>query len=301
MRRIAVLLAVPLLLASVAACGDDKPSNGSQDGGVPAVTGDAGKKPKVAKGEGKPPKDLKVKVLKEGDGAKVKKGEALNAHYLGQTWKGEVFDNSWDRGAPSTFQIGTGKVIKGWDEGLVGQKLGSRVELVIPPEKAYGKQAQEKIPANSTLVFVVDLKKVMPTKPEGKEVPQKDTELPKVGTNTDGKAPKVTIPKGVDAPGEVVSEPIIQGTGKEVGEKDTINAHYGLTLWKDGKPGGDTWTQGAAQDIPISQMPGWSEALKGQKAGSRMMVIVPEKKLTKEQQKQIKSDLVFVVDILAVN
>ncbi|MEU4687117.1 FKBP-type peptidyl-prolyl cis-trans isomerase [Streptomyces xinghaiensis] len=300
MRRIAALLAVPLLLVSAAACGDDDPKSNGKSGAVPAVSGEDGKKPKVAKGEGDPPKGLKVKVLKEGKGAEVKKGEALNAHYLGQTWEGEVFDNSYDRGEPSTFQIGTGKVIKGWDEGLVGQKLGSRVELVIPPDKGYGKQEQEKIPANSTLVFVVDLKKVMPTRPEGKEVPQTDAELPKVGTETDDKAPKVTIPKGKDAPGKVVTKTIIEGTGKEVGAKDTLNVHYGLTLWKDGKPGGDTWAQGTPQDVPIAQMPGWSEGLKGQKAGSRVMVVVPQDELTKEQQKQIKSDLVFVVDILGI-
>ncbi|KAF4408310.1 MULTISPECIES: FKBP-type peptidyl-prolyl cis-trans isomerase [Streptomyces] len=300
MRRIAALLAVPLLFVSVAACGGEDESSAKADG-VPAVSGDDGKKPKVAKGEGDPPKDLEVKVLKEGDGAEVKKGDALNAHYLGQTWEGEVFDNSYDKGAPATFPIGVGKVIKGWDEGLVGQKLGSRVELVIPPEKGYGDQKQEKIPANSTLVFVVDLKKIMPTEPEGEKVAQKDADLPKVGTNTDGKAPKVTIPKGKDAPDKVVSAPIIRGTGKEVGEKDTINAHYGLTLWKDGKPGGDTWAQGASVDVPIAQMPGWKEGLKGQKAGSRVMVVVPEDELTKEQRKQIKSDLVFVVDILAIS
>ncbi|NJQ01411.1 FKBP-type peptidyl-prolyl cis-trans isomerase [Streptomyces zingiberis] len=302
MRRIAALLAVPLLLVSAAACGggDDADTSNGKSGSVPAVTGGEGEKPKVAKGEGDPPKELKVKVLKEGDGAVLKKGEALNAHYLGQTWEGKVFDNSYDRGEAATFQIGAGKVIKGWDEGLVGQKLGSRVELVIPPDKGYGEQKQEKIPANSTLVFVVDLKKVMPTEPKGEEVPQNDAALPKVSTKTDGTVPKVTVPEDGKAPGEVTAKTIIQGSGKEVGAKDTLSVHYGLTLWKGGEPGGDTWAQGTPQDVPIAQMPGWSEGLKGQKAGSRVMLIVPQDELTKEQRKQIKSDLVFVVDILDV-
>ena len=68
-----------------------------------------------------------------------------------------VFDSSWSRGAPATFSIGTGGVIPGWDKGLVGKKVGSRVLLVVPPADGYGAQAQGKIPANSTLVFVVDI------------------------------------------------------------------------------------------------------------------------------------------------
>lgn len=210
-RRIAALIAVPLLLVSAAACGNDDSSEG---GSAPKVSGQADAKPKVDKGQGAPPKKLQVKVLKEGDGPAVKKGEALNANYLGQTWDGKAFDNSWDRGAPATFEIGSGKVIKGWDEGLVGQKLGSRVELVIPPDKGYGAQAQQSIPANSTLVFVVDLKKIMPSKIDGKPVAQDNGDLPKVGTNIDGKAPKITLPKGQDAPKDVERDDH-QGQGRD--------------------------------------------------------------------------------------
>ena len=70
---------------------------------------------------------------------------------------GTVFDSSWTRKSPATFGIGTGNVIPGWDKGLVGKKVGSRVLLVVPPADGYGDRAQAKIPANSTLVFVVDI------------------------------------------------------------------------------------------------------------------------------------------------
>ncbi|GGO82815.1 FKBP-type peptidyl-prolyl cis-trans isomerase [Wenjunlia tyrosinilytica] len=303
MRRIAALLAVPLLVASAAACGGDDSSNSSssgKSGGIPAVTGEPGKKPKVAKGEGDPPKELKVKVLHKGTGPALKKGEVLNSHYLGQTWDGKVFDNSYDRGKPITFEVGTGKVIKGWDEGLVGQNIGSRVELVIPPDKGYGAQAQQNIPANSTLVFVVDLKNAYSTKPTGKAVPQTDANLPKVGANTDGTAPKVTVPKGRKAPTDIVSKTIIQGDGKAVGEKDTVLANYEAVLWKNGKSGGDTWSQSGPQAVPVAQLPGWKEGLKGQKVGSRVLIVVPQGKLPKEQQKQVGSDVIFVVDVLGV-
>ncbi|MFJ9468997.1 FKBP-type peptidyl-prolyl cis-trans isomerase [Streptomyces caniferus] len=299
-RRIAALIAVPLLLVSAAACGNDDSSEG---GSAPKVSGQADAKPTVDKGEGSPPKKLQVKVLKKGDGPEVKKGEALNANYLGQTWDGKAFDNSWDRGAPATFEIGSGKVIKGWDEGLVGQKLGSRVELVIPPDKGYGAQAQQNIPANSTLVFVVDLKKIMPNKIEGKPVAQDNTDLPKVGTNVDAKAPKITLPKGTDAPKDIESATIIEGKGAPISPKSIVRANYTAVTWKGGKVLADTWAPGqpGAQDVPVAQLPGWKEGLKGKKAGSRVLIVVPKSKLTAEQQKSIGSDLVFSVDVLSVS
>ncbi|MEU8891977.1 FKBP-type peptidyl-prolyl cis-trans isomerase [Streptomyces sp. NPDC048442] len=112
-----------------------------------------------------PPKKLVADTLIEGDGAEVKKGQTVYMQYSGAAWKlnegkpkAELFDASWKTGAPFVTPIGAGQVIPGWDEGLVGKKVGSRVLLVIPPEKAYGKEAKgETMPANSTLVFVVDI------------------------------------------------------------------------------------------------------------------------------------------------
>lgn len=307
-RRIVTALVAPLLIVSAVACGGDDGSSDS-NGGFPAVTGGTGKKPKVAKGEGDPPEKLKVKVLKEGKGEKVKKGDALTADYLGQMWEGKVFDNSWDRGEAATFEIGSGKVIKGWDEGLVGQKLGSRVELVIPPEQGYGDQPPQgsDIKPGATLVFVVDLKEIKPTKIDGEAVGKQNPDLPKVGDKIEDKAPKITVPKGKDAPEETTSETIIQGDGKEVGDKSTVFAHYTAVLWNDSKPIGDTWQQGGPQEIPVAGtekqpgIPGWQEGLKGQKAGSRVLIVVPEDELTKEQKKQFKSPVVFVVDVISVN
>ncbi|ARZ70972.1 hypothetical protein SMD11_5384 [Streptomyces albireticuli] len=289
----------PLLLVTATACGSD---DSGKAGEPPAVSGEADKKPKIDKGKGDPPKDLKIKVLKEGDGAKLQKGDALTANYLGQLWDGKVFDNSWDRGQPATFEIGTGKVVKGWDEGLVGQKLGSRVELVIPPDKGYGEQGQgEQIPPKSTLVFVVDLKSVTPNKPTGKVVEQKNEDLPKVGTNTDGKAPSVTIPKDKDAPSKTQSETIIEGTGKPVGKDATIQTHFEAVLWKDSKPLDNTWQQSGMQSVALKSLPGWQEGLAGKKVGSRVLLVVPKSALTEAQQKQFDSAVVFVVDILGVN
>ncbi|MFE9421417.1 FKBP-type peptidyl-prolyl cis-trans isomerase [Kitasatospora sp. NPDC006697] len=105
-----------------------------------------------------PPGDLQTSVLIKGDGKPVQAGQSLVLQYTGVLWSnGQQFDSSWSHGGAQVLQIGTGAVIPGWDKGLVGQPVGSRVELVIPPALGYGATAQNGIPANSTLVFVIDI------------------------------------------------------------------------------------------------------------------------------------------------
>jgi FKBP-type peptidyl-prolyl cis-trans isomerase len=128
-------------------------------GDLPTVTGDATSKPVIAMPKSAAPTKLVVKVLTPGTGADVKSGQQIKVQYVGQIWAtGTQFDASWDRGQPIEFGIGTGNVIKGWDEGLVGQKIGSRVLLVIPPDKGYGASGRPpKIQGTDTMVFVVDI------------------------------------------------------------------------------------------------------------------------------------------------
>jgi peptidylprolyl isomerase len=89
----------------------------------------------------------------------VKSGQTITAQYVGQIYPdGAVFDSSWQRGQSAQFPIGTGGVIKGWDQGLVGQKVGSRVILVVPSELGYGKAGKPPtIPKNADLIFSVDI------------------------------------------------------------------------------------------------------------------------------------------------
>ena len=106
------------------------------------------------------PKSLEVKTLITGTGAKVKTGQDLAVQYTGVIWRtGKVFDSSWSRNQPFTTVIGEGQVIKGWDTGLVGQTVGSRVLLVIPPADGYGSAGASTagIKGTDTLVFVVDI------------------------------------------------------------------------------------------------------------------------------------------------
>lgn len=106
----------------------------------------------------KEPTELKTHVLIKGTGPAVEKGEKVVVQYTGALFKdGKVFDSSLSKGQAFSFPVGGGQVIQGWDQGLAGQTVGSRVELVIPAALAYGDKGQGDIPPGSTLVFVVDI------------------------------------------------------------------------------------------------------------------------------------------------
>ena len=145
------ILAVIVIVILVGRSGDS--------GDETTSVADAGSKPTVAVPKGPPPTQLVVKDLKEGDGAEAKAGDQVSVQYVGVLYdNGEEFDASYDRGQPFAFQLGSGQVIPGWDQGVEGMKVGGRRELVIPPDLAYGQAGQPPtIPPNATLVFVIDL------------------------------------------------------------------------------------------------------------------------------------------------
>ncbi|CAH0402338.1 unnamed protein product [Chilo suppressalis] len=110
-----------------------------------------------------PPKKLQIGVKKRPAECpiKSKKGDLLHMHYTGTLDDGTEFDSSIPRGNPLTFTLGSGQVIKGWDQGLIGMCEGEQRKLVIPPELAYGEAgAPPKIPKSATLTFHVDLVKI---------------------------------------------------------------------------------------------------------------------------------------------
>jgi FKBP-type peptidyl-prolyl cis-trans isomerase len=100
-----------------------------------------------------------VEDLIKGRGPVARRGEELTVNYVGVLFRGgKEFDSSWKRGEPFTFSLGSHEVIKGWERGLRGMRVGGRRELVIPPRLAYGAAGQPPvIPPHSTLVFVIDL------------------------------------------------------------------------------------------------------------------------------------------------
>jgi peptidylprolyl isomerase len=128
--------------------------------GLPKVTLAANGKPTITVPSTAAPAQLVVQPLIKGAGPVVASGQTITVHYTGVIWaNGKQFDSSWDRREPVDFSIGTGKVIAAWDEGLVGQTVGSQVLLLVPPDKGYGAtgNSQAGISGTDTLVFVVDI------------------------------------------------------------------------------------------------------------------------------------------------
>ncbi|QKW53158.1 FKBP-type peptidyl-prolyl cis-trans isomerase [Streptomyces buecherae] len=331
MRRRSVLLAVPAGLLALAGCGDDENNKDKADkadkvdtsksptaeptgkivaGPLPDITKgrEFGQKPTMAKGPGKPSPDLAVKTLVPGRGAAVATGDFLEVNYLGQKWKdGKVFDNSYDRDKPAIFPIGVGKVIPGWDQGLVGKKVSSRVQLAIPPALGYGSEGnpQAGIKGDDTLVFVVDIVGSYNTRSsaQGKEVEQTDKALPVVGVKTDGEPPTIEVPKG-KAPTKVVSNYILEGDGPKLKKTDAVMVQYKGVLWDGGKEFDSSYASKQLAQFSLQQVvPGWTEGLDGKKTGSRVLIVVPpDKGYGKEKKDGIppNSTLVFAVDILAI-
>lgn len=116
-------------------------------------------KPTVEIPAGAAPRTLQKEDITVGTGAEARQGSNVSVHYVGVAWSTKrQFDASWDRGRPFSFPLGAGRVIRGWDEGVAGMKVGGRRRLTIPPDMGYGERgAGADIGPNETLVFVVDL------------------------------------------------------------------------------------------------------------------------------------------------
>jgi FKBP-type peptidyl-prolyl cis-trans isomerase len=145
-------------ISNTAGVSGTQTSNGGS--GLPTVTAAPGKAPTITIPDSTPPSSLTVKDLIKGTGPTVTKGQLIVVQYVGVNWRTKkVFDSSWSRSEPFAVNIGEGQVIKGWDTGLVGQTVGSRVLLIVPPADGYGKSGQSSagIKGTDTLVFVVDI------------------------------------------------------------------------------------------------------------------------------------------------
>lgn len=141
------LLAVALATALAVACG------GNPEPATP-VTTVASATPPAPPAED----ELKIEDVVVGTGATVKKGSAVSVHYTGRLVTGDVFDSSVERGKPFSFIVGAGSVIRGWDQGLIGMKVGGKRKLTIPPHLGYGDGGQPPtIPGHATLIFDIEL------------------------------------------------------------------------------------------------------------------------------------------------
>ena len=233
---------------------------------------------------------LKYLDLKVGTGSEAKKGSPIKAHYTGMLQKnGKKFDSSVDRGKPLDIDIGVGQVIKGWDEGIVGMKVGGKRTLYIPYDLAYGENGMPGkngrppvIPRKADLVFEVELMDV------AGQIP-----VPEDAKKTTG---------GVQYSDTKV------GTGAEATPGKKVEVHYTGKLQKNGKKfdssvdRGETFSFGLGQREVIQ---GWDEGVAGMKEGGKRLLFIPSKLGYGERGagRDIppNSDLYFEVELIKID
>ena len=313
MRRL--LSASVSFLVVFASCGDGSPSQTKSTAASAASTADtkasattatttpggSSAKP-IVKIPSELPTKLVITVLKEGTGEPAKTGDTVEVNYVGvRSIDGTEFDNSYDRGQTFPVQLGSQSVIQGWEDGLVGAKAGSQIQLDIPSDLAYGDQDKGIIKPGDALTFVIDVVSVTVGVPPPPTIA--------VPTANPADEPVVSIPTSSGV-AELIIEDIKVGTGDEAVEGSTgyiqIIGYNGATAevlqstWKDG---------GQAVEIPIdasqSVLPGLIAGVKGMKVGGQRLLTIPFKDAWGPEGNTgfglpASTDLIAVVELVAV-
>lgn len=279
---------------------DGVPVDRDYDGAIPEIEGEYAKSATILPTDGAAPTDTVVAhTIRAGDGPEISAHDFVSAHYVGALWNGDVFDSSFARSpgenpTPAVFSLQ--QVIQGWTYGLEGQHVGDRVELIIPATWGYGDQAQgDKIPANSTLVFVVDIvDTVNPSDYSALEAAEEtDNELPS-GISVQGdlaQKPTVTFDKDATPPADDIATVLARGTGEPVKESDIVIFHATVGEW--GKESGIESSWDHEQPQSSGQPVGDSPGITGMPVGSRTFV-------TLKQENPGDHPLFAIVDIVAV-
>ena len=316
----AALAGLLLTGAGLSACADGKKSTADPSASstaavsMPAATGGIVKVSRSTKA--KPvisvPKPFHVDkttatVIDKGSGPKLKAGELARVDYVGiNATTGDEFDSSWQRNETSVFPLTEGSLITGFITGLVGQQVGSRVEISVAPADAYPQgNTAIKVTATDSLVFVIDIRDSGPmlTKASGKAVTP-PAGFPKV-TVKDGLPSAVAADKTkVTATKSVV---LVQGTGATVEKGKFLAFNYIAATAKDGKLFDNSFGSAPITIPSVTDdlgIPGLSTALQGHKVGSRVIIVAPKalSSTTATPPAGVgKNDtIVFVVDILGV-
>ena len=311
-----------LLGTGLAACADGK-KDGSDatasasasatapapTGGTVKVTGSTKVKPVVSMPKPFVVDKTVVTVIDKGTGPTVAAGSLARVDYVGLNGtSGEEFDSSWKRNETAGFALTEGSVINGFIDGIVGQKVGSRVEVSIAPADGYPQgNSQIGIAATDTLVFVIDIRDTAPLLPKasGKAVAPKSG-FPAV-TVKDGVPTAIAADKSLDSQTKTTSQVLVEGTGRTVEKGKYLSFQYIAATAKDGKIFDNSF---ASQPIPVPSVtddlgiPGLAQALIGKKVGSRVQVIAPKAlsstTATPPPGVDKNDTVVFVVDVVGV-
>ena len=241
--------------------------------------------------------ETESKVLRPGGEQKLAEDSTVTLNYMGINGRtGEVFDSSYDRGAPSTFLLQ--QVVPGFTKGLTGQSVGSRVLIAMPGEDGY---AQGKpgagIEVGDSILFVVDIISANFSEATGEAVAPAEG-LPAVEMTEDG--PVITVVEGAAKPADLVVQPLIVGAGAPITETSSIQVKYRSWEWETGTIVEDAWRpqQGALSGL----IEGWKQGLVGQTTGSRVMLVVPPELAYPDGSSPIGLEpgktLVYVIDLL---
>jgi len=217
-------------------------------------------KPLVTVPPSSPPTELLIEDLVVGSGSPVGVGDFLIMDYVGVSYStGLQFDASWDRGSPFPFELGAGRVIQGWDQGIVGMSVGGRRSLTIPPELAYGENGSGSgsIGPNETLVFVVDL-------------------IASVPANLEKPTEELTS----ESTTELKTNDISEGSGATVQPGNVVYIHYVGVSASTGEQFDSSWDRGRSEFIGYisgtgNVIQGLDEGLLGMQVGGRRTVVIP--------------------------
>lgn len=212
-----------------------------------------------------------AQVLEEGTSAQtLTDTSVVTINYMGVNGTtGDIFDNSYERGEPAKFPLE--QVVPGFQKGLSGQRVGSRVLIGMVPEDGYADgNPNAGIDPGTSLVFLVDIISANFDEAVGEEVPPVEG-LPTVAM-TDGK-PTITAAEGIAAPTELIVQPLIKGPGEEVTAESTIQVQYRAFNYADGSIWQDAWAPQAGNLSGLIE--GWKQGLVGQTTGSRILLVVP--------------------------
>lgn len=224
-----------------------------------------------------------------GSGEEAKPGSEVSVHYVGTLPDGSMFDTSHKRNRPFAFTIGEGRVIKGWDQGVPGMKVGGKRRLTVPAELAYGERKKGKIPPNSQLTFTIELVESVPPLP-----PPKDA-----SAFTSEPLRRIELERGL------VIEDYADGEGRVAASGDKVSVHYTGTL-DDGTVFDSSITRKKPLSFVLGKkmvIDGWDLGIAGMKVGGLRKLTIPAELAYGEKAKgkiPANSRLTFTVELMAV-